>query len=44
MVGYSSGWDTHVSILADLLAGRKPRAFWSTHMALRKEYEKRIPA
>lgn len=44
LVGFSSGWDTHVAILADLLADRKPRAFWSTHLQLRKEYEKRIPA
>jgi uncharacterized protein YndB with AHSA1/START domain len=44
MVSYSSGWDTHVGILADLLAGQKPRGFWSTHQMLRKEYEKRIAA
>ncbi|APV51104.1 hypothetical protein BWI17_16280 [Betaproteobacteria bacterium GR16-43] len=44
MVGFSSGWDTHVGILADLLAGQKPRGFWTTHQELRKEYEKRIAA
>ena len=44
LVGFSSGWDTHVAILADLLAERKPRGFWSTHQGLRKEYEKRIAA
>ncbi|QJR11012.1 hypothetical protein DSM104443_02083 [Usitatibacter rugosus] len=44
MVGFSSGWDTHLGILADLLAGQKPRGFWTTHQGLRKEYEKRIAA
>jgi uncharacterized protein YndB with AHSA1/START domain len=44
LVSYSSGWDTHVAILADLLAGRKPRGFWSTHKTLQNEYEKRIAA
>lgn len=44
LVSYSSGWDTHVAILADLLAERKPRGFWSTHDSLKKVYEKRIAA
>ncbi|HJS37015.1 MAG TPA: SRPBCC family protein [Burkholderiales bacterium] len=29
--GVGGGWATHVGILEDLLAGAKPRPFWSTH-------------
>jgi hypothetical protein len=29
--GVAGGWATHVGILADLLEGKKPRPFWSTH-------------
>lgn len=43
-VSVASGWDTHLGVLADQLAGREPRGFWSTHDRLRAEYEQRIPA
>jgi len=33
-----SGWDTHTGILEDLLNGREPRPFWTTHSRLEKEY------
>lgn len=42
MVSFSSGWDAHFGILADLLKGEKPRPFWTTHAKLEKEYEQRI--
>ncbi len=42
MVSVASGWDAHVGILEDVLNGREPRGFWSTHARLEKEYEKRI--
>jgi len=29
--GVGGGWATHVGILADQLAGVKPRPFWTTH-------------
>ena len=29
--GVGGGWATHVGILEDLLNGKKPRGFWSTH-------------
>ena len=33
------GWATHVGILADHLAGLKPRPFWITHAREMKEFE-----
>lgn len=33
-----SGWDVHSGILSDLLAGREPRPFWTTHAELETEY------
>lgn len=35
------GWHTHLAILADNLAGREPRPFWSTHAAVQDEYARR---
>jgi uncharacterized protein YndB with AHSA1/START domain len=29
--GVAGGWATHVGILVDVLEGKKPRPFWSTH-------------
>jgi uncharacterized protein YndB with AHSA1/START domain len=42
MVSVASGWHTHLGFLADILNGREPPGFWSTHSRLEKEYEKRI--
>ncbi len=42
MVSVASGWDAHVGILDDVLNGRTPRLFWSTHARLEKEYEARL--
>lgn len=44
MVSVASGWHTHVGILIDVLNGRDPPGFWSTHARLEAEYEKRIKA
>lgn len=44
MVSVASGWHTHVAILIDVLNGREPPGFWSTHARLEAEYEKRITA
>src|SRR5262249_34834060 len=30
-VGVASAWDAHTGVLADVLAGERPRAFWTTH-------------
>lgn len=38
----AAGWHTHLGILADRLAGREPRPFWSTHARLEAEYEGRF--
>jgi len=44
MLSVAGGWHAHVGILEDVLAGREPRGFWSTHAKLEKEYEKRFAA
>jgi uncharacterized protein YndB with AHSA1/START domain len=44
MLGVSGGWDTHLGVLADRLADRTPRPFWSTHARLKAEYERMLPA
>lgn len=44
MVSVASGWHTHVGILIDVLNGREPPGFWSTHARLEKDYEERIAA
>ena len=37
--GVAGGWAAHVGILADLLEGKKPRPFWSTHEREVKAFE-----
>lgn len=44
MLSVAGGWHAHLGILEDVLAGREPRGFWSTHAKLEKEYEKRLAA
>ena len=44
MQSVSGGWHAHLGILADVLEGRTPRPFWTTHARLEKEYEKRLEA
>lgn len=44
LVGVAGGWHTHLDLLEDVLAGRTPRPFWSSHARVEKEYEERIPA
>lgn len=39
LIGVSAGWQTHVGIMADKMAGIKPQPFWTTHAQLAKEYE-----
>lgn len=38
VLGVMAGWDVHSGILADLLEGKAPRAFWAEHDRLEKEY------
>jgi uncharacterized protein YndB with AHSA1/START domain len=44
MVSIASGWHAHLGILADRLAPRAPRPFWSTLLQAEAEYERRLPA
>ena len=41
-VSVASGWDVHTGILADVLSGKEPRPFWSTHARLESEYEAQL--
>ena len=43
LLGVSGGWHAHVGILEDVLHGRTPRPFWSTHTRLEREYGERFP-
>jgi uncharacterized protein YndB with AHSA1/START domain len=38
LISVSSGWHTHLGILADRLEGNEPRGFWQVHNELEKEY------
>lgn len=40
MRGVSGGWHAHLGILEDVLNGREPRGFWSTHAEVQAEYAK----
>jgi uncharacterized protein YndB with AHSA1/START domain len=43
MVGVAGGWHTHLDLLADILAGRPKRPFWSSHQRVAAEYKENIP-
>jgi len=43
MVGVSTGWHTHLDMLAARLAGEEPEPFWDGFSRLRKEYDQRTP-
>lgn len=43
MINVSSGWHTHLGVLADELGGTERRPFWERFLAFEQEYEKRIP-
>lgn len=43
LIGVAGGWDTHTGILADRLAGRAPRLFWSTFLEREAEYGRTLP-
>jgi uncharacterized protein YndB with AHSA1/START domain len=42
MVGFASGWDTHVGVLSAVLKGEKPQHFWSRLASLEKEYAQQL--
>ena len=44
MTGVSGGWHAHLDALADVLAGGKPKGFWTNVRRLETEYERRFPA
>jgi uncharacterized protein YndB with AHSA1/START domain len=42
LTSVAAGWHTHVGILIDHLDGKVPPPFWSTHLRVESEYEKRL--
>lgn len=42
MASVSSGWHAHVDALADVLAGGKPKGFWTNVLKLEGEYAERL--
>lgn len=41
-ISVAAGWHAHLGILADVLAGREPRPFWSTHAVAERVYDARL--
>ncbi len=44
MLGVSAGWHMHLDILQAAANGQTATSFWEGWAALRKDYEKRLPA
>lgn len=44
MLSVSGGWHTHIGVLADRLAGRTPRPFWSSFLRMKDAYAPRVEA
>ena len=44
LMGFTSGWHTHLAILLAQLEGSPQPLFWATHARLKAEYEKRLTA
>ena len=42
VLGFSSGWHTHLAILLAQLEGAPQPLFWATHARLKVEYDKRL--
>jgi uncharacterized protein YndB with AHSA1/START domain len=42
MSSVAGGWHTHLGILIDVLNGRTPPGFWTTHAQVEKEYRRRL--
>lgn len=42
MISVAGGWHAHLGILSDVLEGRPPRPFWTTHTELAAEYARRL--
>ena len=43
MINVSSGWHTHLGVLAEELGAMERRPFWERFLAVEQEYAKRIP-
>lgn len=42
LLGICGGWHTHLEILAEVMQGKEPDAYWKRHTMLEAEYEKRL--
>lgn len=43
LLGISGGWHVHLDVLVEHLNGRTSSGFWSRHLSMTAEYDKRIP-
>jgi uncharacterized protein YndB with AHSA1/START domain len=44
MLGVSAGWHAHLDVLVARVRGEEPAPFWDSISALRREYDRRLPA
>jgi len=44
MLNVSAGWHAHLDVLAARIAGEEPGPFWDHWIALKAEYDQRLPA
>ena len=42
-LGVSTGWHSHLDVLANILNGSEQQPFWDNFTSLKHEYEQRIP-
>jgi|SRR5882672_5004441 len=43
LLSVAGGWHSHADALVEILNGRAPRNFWSKHLKISAEYERRVP-
>lgn len=44
MLNVSAGWHAHLDVLTARLSGAEPQPFWDNWVALKEEYDRRLPA
>lgn len=40
----SAGWHAHLDVLVDRVEGERPTLFWDRFLALKRDYDRRLPA
>ena len=41
---HGAGWHAHLDLLVDRISGRRPEPFWDSWIALKADYDARLPA